>query len=261
MAELSAIQLDWRVAPDVETMLFKLYTLFVNAGDTTSAKVNTQLSDSRAKGAQQLVSVDENGKPDENGDRTMFVRYEKTFRRGWTSKRDKTYWAKWFLVLQDTVVRLSNFTSESQRLTGYMVMRHNFQQQEARKILLDIALTIGVHPSALGSTAAAGGLIIAPRKLGLKLVVVADILQWLTLRDVPDPGNALKLTETLRVDNSWVDLPPLVLEMQTKRKKIDAVVVAEHRNIECLLSSYRIVNRGLDRVYFVLVSHLMSCSD
>ncbi|ERF73418.1 hypothetical protein EPUS_04041 [Endocarpon pusillum Z07020] len=233
MADISTVQFDWRVAPDVETMLFKLYTLFVTAGDVTSSKVNTMLSDSRAEGVQKLLRMNRDGIPDEHGQDLMFVRYDKVHSRGWTAKRDKTYWAKWFLVLEDTVIRLSNFTSELQRLTGYKVSRHNFPQRNARKILIDLALTIGIHPAALGSIAAAGGKIMTPRKMDLKLVVVSDILQWLTLRNEPDPGKEFRLSEVFRVS-------------------IDAVVVAEHRNLQKVLLSYKVLNRGMDEVIFVL---------
>ena len=228
--------------------------LFVTAGDVTSSKVNIMLSDSRAQGVQKLLLVNMDGIPDGNGQDCMCVRYDKVHSQGWTAKRDKNYWAKWFLVLEDTVIRLSNFTSESQRLTGYKVSGHNFPQKSAHKILIDLALTIGVHPAALGSIAAAGGRIMAPKKLELKLEVVVDILHWLTLRNEPDPKKEFRLTEVFKVRSDWSEIPPLILNVCMKTTSIDAVVVAEHRNLQSVLSHYKKLNRGLDGVIFVLVS-------
>lgn len=123
----------------------------------------------------------------------------------------------------------------------------------ARQMLFDIALTLGIHPSAFGSRSEPGGRVMVPRRLGLNIHVVTDILQWLTLRDEPNEDNAINLTETLRFGNSWADLPPLILSMRMNPGKVDAVVVAEHRNLQSILSSYKILNRTLDRVILVLV--------
>ena len=174
MTELQAVQLDWRVAPDIRTLLSQLYELFVDAGDTTSKTFSMLLSDSRAKGAQKLVPVDEHGQPDANGEASMIVQCDKSLSRGWKAARDVAYWSKWFLVLEDIVIRLGFFNSESQRLTGYEVSRQNFPQSQCRKTLLDIALTIAVHPSAFGSITTTSGRIMTPKRRDLMLMVVAD---------------------------------------------------------------------------------------
>ncbi len=62
----------------------------------------------------------------------------------------------------------------------------------------------------------------------------------------------------LRVEDSFVDLPPLILNISMKRKAIGAVVIAEHRNLQAVLSSYKVTNRQVDDVLFILVSGSVS---
>ncbi|ERF73447.1 hypothetical protein EPUS_04070 [Endocarpon pusillum Z07020] len=50
--------------------------------------------------------VDSKGKPDENGRDLMWVRFGTVSNCGMKVKRDKVYWTKWLLVLEETVIRL-----------------------------------------------------------------------------------------------------------------------------------------------------------
>lgn len=108
--------------------------------------------------------------------------------------------------------------------------------------------------TALGSITATGCRITAPQYLCLRVVAVPDGLRWFQPRSHREFNRHLTLTEVLKVNDVFVDLPLVIKSLEMRRKKIDAVIIFEHRNLQSNITSYQIRNESLDDVPFVLVS-------
>ena len=55
------------------------------------------------------------------------------------------------------------------------------------------------------------------------------------------------------MEDGFIDCAPMILNISMERKSTGAVTVAEYRNLHAILSSYKVTNRQVDDVLFVLV--------
>lgn len=93
-----------------------------------------------------------------------------------------------------------------------------------------------------------------PKGADFKVEYVPDVLQWLQLRNMQSETRSFQLTEQQCIEHAFVDAPQMVVDIKLKRRNIKAVVVAEHRNIQANILSFRVLNRNFDKILFILVS-------
>ena len=101
---------------------------------------------------------------------------------------------------------------------------------QTRRILYDLALTIEVHPIALGVIPESNGQVTMPEKVGIEAAIVTDIIRY----HQEDTKEKDFIGKRVFQPSQTSDIPPLIrnLKVVGKRtrgeKKLRAVVVVEH---------------------------------
>ena len=129
---------------------------------------------------------------------------------------------------------------------------------QTRRILYDLALTIEVHPMALGVIPESNGQVTMPEKVCIEAAIVTDIIRY------HQEDTKEKDFVGLRVfhPSQTYDIPPLIRDLKvvgkaTKGKgKLRAVVVVEHRNLKMVLTHHdfadsKIILIMVSRTYFL----------
>lgn len=108
---------------------------------------------------------------------------------------------------------------------------------QARRILYDLALTIDVHPLALGVIPESTGQVYLPKSVYIDTIVISDIIAYKN-----EASKSAVFERKTRFDQDKTEnIPPLIksLEVGMVKKKglIRAVVVVEHRNLKKVLTN------------------------
>ena len=124
---------------------------------------------------------------------------------------------------------------------------------QTRRILYDLALTIEVHPIALGVIPESNGQVTMPEHVGIEATIVTDIIRYhqedskvgeFTAKRIFTPGQTAYNTPLLR------DLKIIGKGKQGKAKP-RAVVVVEHRNLKMVLTHHDFAD---GKVILIMVS-------
>ena len=106
--------------------------------------------------------------------------------------------------------------------------------EEVKRLVLDIALTIAVHPIALGVKNEASGQISVPNGVRIDATIVFDIFAYIDSEGTQKGRKVLKIKPGLRT----IPEPVLGLKLvftEHKTRRLDAVLVMEHRNLSEVL--------------------------
>ena len=244
--------LDWRTAPtpvEIRERLWKVlnrldYEGIINVvmssgvagrqyarrktGDTTITKVN--------RGAQlELFDADGNTVEEEDA--------QSDTSRGWVYRlrtcvkrcggRDTEYLCKFITVAKETALIIEKFDPELRRGAGYDMDNEAFDKNQALNIFTDLALTIGVHPAALGISPASTGECFLPKGYFLQVTTCTNVFEYNRDRHLQQNSG---LRTAKKFDSYSID--PMIHSLKLRHDKtfseahrIRAVVVIEHRNL------------------------------
>ena len=244
--------LDWRTAPtpvEIRERLWKVlnrldYEGIINVvmssgvagrqnarpktGDTTTIRVN--------RGAQlELFDADGNTVQEDDGQSGIC--------RGWvyhlvtSSKRlngrDTDYLCKFIRVAKKAALLIEKFNPELRRGAGYDMDNEALDKNQALNIFADLALTIGVHPAALGISSASTGEYFLPKGYYLQVTICTNVFEYNRDRHLQNNSG---LRTAKRLDSCGID--PMIHSLKLQHDKtfsevhrIRAVVVIEHRNL------------------------------
>ena len=124
---------------------------------------------------------------------------------------------------------------------------------QTRRILYDLALTIEVHPIALGVIPESNGQVTLPELVGIEATIVEDIIRY----HQEDTKEGEFTQKRVFQPNQTADIPPLLRNLKvvgkgTKGKgKLRAVVVVEHRNLKMVLTHHDFAN---SKIILIMVS-------
>lgn len=254
MTALTPLQFHWVDGPRPKDLLFRLQEIFYDVGNTNNEVKPTQLVLSEAKDVFTFQRVDQQGLPDETGDRKLLVRWNKAYNRKFSSERDMRYWAKWLLVLEETVNRVIYKSHEAQRMSKYKCAKKKFSKRQANQILLDLALTIGVAPWVLGSLGAPKGTISVPKRCEIEIRNTFSVFEYLDAKPIAD-NNDITCGGTiggLQPGTAFSKLPRALIGVEMRLPPL-AVVVCEHNNLDTIVQDMKGVGMGDWRNYLVVL--------
>ncbi|KAL9598691.1 MAG: hypothetical protein Q9179_003817 [Wetmoreana sp. 5 TL-2023] len=116
--------------------------------------------------------------------------------------------------------------------------KYSMSLDRARRLMLDLALTINVHPSALGIMGEDGGQVSVPKLVSIELTRVTNAIAY----NDRDKNPSQDFKRVAKLTPGIYKIPDLVLSLKVATRKhgkvggkIDAIVVAEHRNLSEVL--------------------------
>ena len=153
-----------------------------------------------------------------------------------TVANHEPFWARFVAVGLEIIDMVSFCEPRKNRKLGYKHKGTGIPKRMVRKLIFDWAITIGVHPWALGFTAQEGGLVKLPR-----YVVITCTLR---------PNVFLDETEKRTLQGPESIIPSRIITLTVSSKpKIRAVVISEHRSLDFELAA---VCRHFEDIIFVL---------
>ena len=121
---------------------------------------------------------------------------------------------------------------------------------QTRRILYDLALTIEVHPMALGVIPESNGQVTMPEQVGIEATIVKDIIRYHQEDKKDGEFVGKKVFEPSRTEY----IPPLLRDLKIvgkgKQAKPRAVVVVEHRNLKMVLTHHDFAD---SKIIFIMV--------
>lgn len=134
----------------------------------------------------------------------------------------------------------------------------------ARRALIDLALSIEVHPLALGVAPEGEGQVVLPNDFSIEVTLVNNVIMYNDC--LAEAGKMGMLAEVKTFQPSrTAHIPPLIKdlrvvgrrskkgkEVQRGGKRLDAVVVVEHRNLKDVVTGEQMGTVG-ENVIIVMV--------
>ncbi|KAG6988488.1 hypothetical protein G7Y79_00072g097500 [Physcia stellaris] len=229
---MSHLSLDWREAPTTSQIVARIERLFTEL-DANRA-VGLRLSSTTAKGAVVLEELD--------GVHLFLRKDEKITRR--FNKGTVAYWKGMFELGASMADHLMSQEDVMNRFVEYKECRpKDMTMAQVRKNIKDLAVTIGVHPWALGIKPEGNGQISVPRGVTITMKLVKN-MQLYRDRDVLGgrPRDYLRETAVQRQSGATT-ISPLIDSLTVAVKEhapVRAVLVIEHRNLKQLMSAEEI---------------------
>ncbi|KAL8731919.1 MAG: hypothetical protein Q9181_004130 [Wetmoreana brouardii] len=224
------ISLDWRESPTRNTIIDRILKLLADVDALHEGMLT--LSQSNARGA---IVLHEDG----DGVATIRRRNNPTLRKINTAI-NRLYYYQLFILAKTFVGMQSQSYPLKARFIAYKDVQPKYSMSlvKARRLMLDLALTINVHPSALGIIGEEDGQVSVLKLVTIEVTRVTNAIAY-NDRD-KDPNQDFKTVAKLTP--GIYKIPDLVLSLQVATRKqrkvagkIDAVVVVEHRNLSEVL--------------------------
>ncbi|KAI4253006.1 MAG: hypothetical protein LQ352_003958 [Teloschistes flavicans] len=244
MSQDTYFSLDWRDAPSSKAIVEEIMRIFKDLDGQGAARMC--LSASTAQGTVRFVEG-------EDGVAMIRRRNNKTVRTMNTKAKEK-YFAELF-PLAHTLARIQQERQTyKSRMIEYKEVNpeSHMRLETVKRLILDLALTIKVHPTALGIKGEGHGQFYVPHNARVEVEQVADMFKYLNrnasapsgfirqrkfkegVSPIPDNVLRLGLVETM-VGNNVIG-------------KVDAVVIIEHRNLDEAL-----IKQGLGCDHIILI--------
>ena len=119
---------------------------------------------------------------------------------------------------------------------------------QTRRILYDLALTIEVHPIALGVIPESNGQVTMPELVRIEATIVTDIIRYHQQDTKVGDFTGKRVFEP----SQTAYIPPLLRDLRVVGKgKPRAVVVVEHRNLKMVLTQH---DFAVSKVILIMVS-------
>ena len=231
------LSLDWRNAPtasEIKDRILKLLTRL-------DAERQLPLRQGQTRAAHTVKLVEEIG----NGKSPMVLRKDVYVVRK-VSQAQHKYWARFVSMATYVVSLLMQKQQVKMRFLEYKQLKPDdgMTLAQARSILSDLAVTIGVHPLALGAVPEGTGKIKLPLSASMSCTMVTNV----SSQQAEGNENVVKLAagSTNTIEPCMKTLKVL----KVKKRVIQAVVVVEHRNITPFLARH---GNLVERAIFVLV--------
>ncbi|KAG7009733.1 hypothetical protein G7Y79_00001g000050 [Physcia stellaris] len=228
MSSEEFISMDWRSAPTTSEIIERIEKLLYHLDQNGS--VSLCLSNTTAKGALVYRRVD--------GNKMLQRRIKQTVRRGTTpSNRD------YFYQLYQQARTLMEMQLEQQALKSRFIAYKDVEPSvgmkldKTKRLTLDLALTVKIHPIALGIKREVSSQVSVPANIEIESRCITDIFQYndRIKRSIPEDeySRMNKLTFGTR------PVPEVIIDLRVtkphKKSKVDAVLVTEHRNLDEVL--------------------------
>ncbi|KAG8531270.1 uncharacterized protein KY384_004628 [Bacidia gigantensis] len=149
------------------------------------------------------------------------------------------YWARAWLVAEGVVDLIARDQAAMSHLFQYKQLTSDprLSAAQVKKTYLDLALTIGVHPWALGVIPENNGKVHLPKRLTIEYTVVKNIIRW-------SRGSEQSTFEkrTRLEDDQTLEIPPLIKDLTVvkgKGTKPVAVIVVEHQILRTVITDER----------------------
>ena len=244
--------LDWREGFTKAEILERLWKLqkCIDQGDEVNVVLASGLSGRQYAYAQkggektkvargsQLALFDASGKivAEDSGLENV--------KRGWifllrtcvkkTSRpNDVDYLLKLARIAKKAAFVVDKGDPELRRGSGYDMDTEAFDKNEALRVFQDLALTLHVHPTALGIYSASTGEYVVPKGYKLRVTLCNNVFEYNSHRHTrPEAGlTTVTRSGSCKID-SMIHSMRLVADMEwDKENKIRAVIVIEHRNL------------------------------
>lgn len=224
MSASSTIDLNWRNAPKSMENVTSIRRLFADIDSKPS--VNLRLGSTTKADAVTLEKT--------NGV-LMLVRHDILSLRG--TKKLAGYWTNFVrtaTLLNDMAVSKQALKT---RFIQYREADPHAKLEVVKRIMYDIALTLQVHPTALGIQQQESGIIRLPHSIGVDNVIVNDVFRYIDRQRTGVVKKDLVPGTKAARQNGEFAIPSPVLDINLKMAggKIDAVVVVEHKNLSNML--------------------------
>ena len=246
----SCIFLDWRTDINVGDLIHTINRKLVGIEKDGYADMVMYGSMTGVKGAE-LLYIDDNGDIVDNkeeGTRMFAFKGQKTVR-----KRDVTYLLRLSAVCDRMLKDINKGILIPQRQFGYYWPSKVLPSEVAKKMVIDLALTLRIHPWRFGIVPDCDGRVFLPPGFKIDAVVCEDIF------NLKQSGGTGRSRKTLQGFDQ--PIPPLIVKMAVYSpggQAVRAVVVVEHRNIKFMLASLgRRNDPRLQGILFVMVSSML----
>jgi hypothetical protein len=168
------------------------------------------------------------------------------------STADKTYFAKWLLTLESIVTRLCYRSHEVDRLIAYKSEGPLYSKADGRKLLNDIAITVGVSPVALGASTDPKCRVYVPLECKLEVTPVDDVLDFLDNPQNQRDKHSYGVGEKIRMINRFSTIEECILELHIESAP-RAVLVCEHRNMSGFFEDIGMIHKEWQQFIVALV--------
>ena len=268
--------LDWREGCTKAETLERLWKLqeCIDQGDEVNVVLASGLSGRQyavpRKGSEitkvsrgsQLVLFDPSGKivAEDSGLENV--------QRGWVYRlrtcvkkpsrpKDVAYLLKLARIAKKAAYVVDKGEPELRRGAGYDMNSESFDSNEALRVFQDLALTLHIHPTALGIYSASTGEYVVPRGYKLRVTLCNNVFEYNNHRHTrPEAGlTTVNRAGACKIDN-MIHSMRLVADMEwDKENKIRAVIVIEHRNLTDMMQRLTSgTSPDWKGLFFVLVS-------
>ncbi|KAL8655774.1 MAG: hypothetical protein Q9210_000662 [Variospora velana] len=230
MASTAVVNLDWRSSPESKEILNAIQRLFAD-GDS-EGEMTMIFSKSLARGIINLELVD---------NVLMVTRQGRTYKRKVTNQVQ--YWAK----LLDVATTLYNMQVDRQALNSRFLEYKEIDPEMqgnlpvVKRKTLDLALTIGAHPAALGIVYEEIGKVHLPQKVTVETLRVTDVFAFNNRDKSAAPQDGCTSTKLSPGENA---IPRSVVKLRVNISLafgavLSAVIVVEHRNLEDMITNHQ----------------------
>ncbi|KAL8804042.1 MAG: hypothetical protein Q9182_002833, partial [Xanthomendoza sp. 2 TL-2023] len=225
MSTQDLLDLDWRSAPKTALIMTEIerFITKVDAGGI----VPLRLEHSTAADVVRLEQVEG----------ILMLRRRNNLSPRDTGKRIE-YWVR--LVKTATLLHnmIANRETLKMRFIQYREAGHRENLSLVKQKVVDVALTLQIHPAAFGIQRQGDGTINTPKGVVVETTLVSDIFEWED-RQRSGQGWTQSTRGTKKIGLSGIDvvIPSLVLDIKIKVQsfaRIDAVIVTEHRSLSQL---------------------------
>ncbi|KAL8973191.1 MAG: hypothetical protein Q9197_002454 [Variospora fuerteventurae] len=221
MASTAVVNLDWRSSPESKEILNAIQRLFAD-GDS-EGEMNMIFSKSLTRGIIKLEVVD---------NVLMVTRQGRTYKRKVTSQVQ--YWAK----LLEVASTLYNMQVDRQAEID-PEMQGNLPV--VKRTTLDLALTIGTHPAALGIVYEESGKVHLPQKVTVETLRVTNVFAFNNRDKSAAPQDGCTTTKLSPGEHA---IPRSVVKLRVNVSLafgavLSAVIVVEHRNLEGMITNHQ----------------------
>ncbi|KAF6227531.1 hypothetical protein HO173_012170 [Letharia columbiana] len=220
------LSLDWRNGPPPKEIVHRLEQVFTDVDDETKSGTTLRLSQSTAKKAYSVV--EKNGHP-------IVMRHDNSSHKAYNGQ--VKFWSEAYTI----AVSLVDMQAQEQMLKiRFIQYREVFPNtsmtlDQVKRILTDLALTIKVHPLALGFLAEDRGKFYLPEGTLIDATVVSNIIAY----HKADVSAEFAKKKTFKHEQgSSTSIPQLVERLKVRiqnKRSVRAVIITEHANLSSLL--------------------------
>lgn len=238
-------QLNWRDMPRIRAMQTTLVDILTNVDSSDRGELEVCLVNS--KKTKSFVDPTVSGLPSK-----MWLQSRETATRTLENDKQAEYIAKFYIIARFISRKMDARLPSTNRAVGYRLVSKLMKQDTISRMIKDLALTMNVHPYALGIVPENKGRVYVPDGVIVKTRTVGNILAY-----AENKGSHVLLDLQ---GGETREVPRLIHSLQiVKPEKIRAVIVCEHRSMSSQFEEMERIEEPLMDGFLVLMVSKSSC--